>query len=50
MKAPRKYQGIISRTRELGIPDKQTIRLIRTFREEFLSEPSSLGDLLEVLE
>ena len=50
MKAPRKYQGIISRTRELGIPDRQAIRLIRKFREEFLSEPSSFGDLLEALE
>ena len=50
MKAPRKYQGIISRTRELGIPDRQAIRLIRIFREEFLSEPSSFGDLLEALE
>ena len=50
MKIPRKYSQIFSSTRSKGIRDKQTWTLIRIFRKEFLSEPSSFGDLLEAVE
>lgn len=50
MKIPEKYSGIFLSMRNNGIKDKQTRKLIRSFREEFFSEPSTLGDLLKVVE
>ncbi|MEM3192871.1 MAG: hypothetical protein QW292_12475 [Candidatus Parvarchaeota archaeon] len=50
MKISKKYRGIFEQTRKIGIPDKETALLIEVWKTEFLGEPRSLGDLLEVVE
>jgi hypothetical protein len=46
----RKYAKILEKTRMIGIPDWQVFEMIRIFKEEYLKDPETFGDLLEVLE
>ncbi len=50
MKIPPRYSQIFSTARNLGLKDKQTWKLISVFKDEYVGEPSSFGDLLEAVE
>lgn len=46
----KKYSNIFERAKKLGISKKQVKELIKIYKEEYLNEPQTFGDLLEVFE